>query len=72
MLVVDYQTDYKVPVFSDKTDWQRALVLVLKNQDKIAAQMEKTKEKASKTLEKSRRVDDRKDKLRAEAKKLGL
>lgn len=74
VLDVYYQdrSDYKVGAFRDETDWQRALIRVLKNQNKIAARIKKTQDKASKTLRNWRQADERKDKLAKEAQKLGL
>ena len=65
-------TDYLVREFNKKTDWQRALVSVLKNQDNVATQINKIQEKAVERLQTWRQEGERNDQLIREAKKLGI
>jgi len=74
VLIVYFPTegDYKVGQFNEKTDWQRALIRVLKNQNNIAAQINKAKEKENKTLQKWSQKDEKNAQLIKEAQKLGI
>lgn len=64
--------DYQVENFDEQRNWQRALLYVLKNKDRIVARIKKEQEKAKITVAQSRAVDESKNKLREEAKKLGI
>lgn len=74
VLFVDFHTDgdYTVRSFNEKAGWQKALVSVLKNENKIMAQIEKTRSKAKKISKKQEQNSQVENEIRKEAYKLGL
>ena len=74
VLKVDFQTgdDFKVVIFDEQRNWQRALVRVLKNEENIAAQIKRKKEEAKTAKARNRAAEEKKKKLLEEAKKLGV
>lgn len=74
VLNVYFQVDdnYEIEIFNNNVNWQRALLRVFNNKEKIADQIKKTR---SKTLQKSKKqtqADMEKSKLIEDAKKLGI
>ena len=74
VLDVYFQTtkDYAVSIFNHRTGWQKALINLLKNRARIAAQIKKTQNKTLKTRENQEQSNTEKIKLIKEAQKLRI
>lgn len=72
VLDVYFQTDYQVGAFDEETDWQKALIYVLKNQRRVARENRDAVLKRSQKLEKKERANAKSAKLVADAQKLGI
>jgi len=70
--VLDVRVDdyYEVAIFNEQRNWQRALIRILKNSDRIAAQIRKRREKEQMIIEEKCTDNEKIKKLLEEAKKL--
>ncbi len=72
VLDVYYQTHYEVNEFYEKPNWQKAIIRVFKNQDKIAEQIKRVQNRSVEKLLEQRQEEDRKFELVEKAKRLGI
>jgi hypothetical protein len=74
VLDVYFQTadEYDVCTFNESKKWQRALIRVLKNQDKIAAQLDRKENKLKNKSEKEEVKRLKEERLQEEARRLGV
>src|SRR3989338_8127473 len=64
VLEVYEQIDYEIKKFDEQKNWQRALVRVLKNKDRIVSQIKKEQKKTKTTITQTRTASARNHELR--------